>query len=339
MKIGLLFAGQGAQYPGMGRDLYEKSEAARKVFDEAGEQIKDWCFNGTKEMLRQTRITQPCIYTVAMAAYQALLESVSGWGGFFWEKAELAGLAGFSLGEYAALTAGGVIGDIGKGLEIVSARGELMLKAGSDEEGNSKGGMVAAFGSRHEIQRCVEEARGDGILEGVNFNSQVQTAVAGDLIALERFKKTAAANKIKTIPLTVSTAFHCPMMAPAVEPMRRILLEAGLKAPTLKVYCNLTGDDILGGQRLPEGDAGRYLADVMARQIKSPVYWQETIENMAKDGIGVLIELGPGTTLCGMVKKISHDIVALNVEDGESLAKTVRAMAEMTGAKGDGMDA
>ena len=339
MRLGLLFAGQGAQYPGMGKSLYEKSSAARKVFDDAGGQIKDWCFNGTKEMMRQTRITQPCIYIVTMAAYQSFLEEISKFGEHFWDSIELTGVAGFSIGEYAALTAAGIIEDIEKGLEIVTKRGELMFMAGVDESGNPKGGMIAAFGKRREILKCVEIARMDGILEGVNFNSQVQTVVAGDNSALKRFKKAAVENKIKVIPLTVGTAFHSPMMAPASEPLRRILMESELRTPVSKVYCNLTGGDLFCGKHFEEDEITEYLADVMAKQIKSPVLWQETIENMAGDGIDALIEIGPGRTLCGIVKKISHDIVTFNIEDEESLEKTMLALEEMSGAKGDGENA
>jgi len=335
MKIGLLFAGQGAQYPGMGKSLYEKSAAAKKVFDEAGDQIKDRCFNGTKETLRQTKTTQPCIYTVTMAAYCSFLEETAKFDKRFWGKIEPAGVAGFSLGEYSALTAAGVIDDIGKGLDIVTKRGELMFAAGSDENGNPKGGMAAAFGNRRAILKCVEAAREDGILEGVNFNSQVQTVVAGDNGALERFRKIAAEGRIKVIPLTVGTAFHSPMMAPAAEPLRQILLKSDLKASVTKVYCNLTGRDMFEGNSHAGEDITGYVADIMAKQVKSPVYWQETIEHMAGDGINTFIEIGPGTTLSGIVKKISHDNATLNIDDGESLEKTMRALSEMIGAEGE----
>jgi len=328
MRIGLLFAGQGAQYPGMGRSLYEKSPAAKKVFDDAGEQIKEWCFNGTKEMLKRTRIMQPCIYTVTMAAYHAFWESVSEFGGAFRKNAELTGAAGFSLGEYAALTAAEAICDIGSGLEIVIKRGELMLAAGADENGNPKGGMAAAFGKRREILDCVESARGGGILECANFNSQVQTVVAGDNDALGRFRKAAAENRVKVIPLTVGTAFHSPMMAPVAEPLRRLLIEKGLQRPAFKIYCNLTGDDLLGIRRIADDDVPEYIADVYAEQVKSPVYWQETVENMVRDGVSTLIELGPGTTLCKIAKKVSHDIDTLNIEDWGSLERTISWLRE-----------
>jgi len=312
MKIGLLFAGQGAQYPGMGRSLYECSAAARKVFDLAGEDIKDRCFNGTKETLRQTQVTQPCVYVVAMAAYEALLEMTDG-------KLSPAGVAGFSLGEYSALTAAGVIEDVKKGLEIVRLRGELMLQAGKGD-----GGMIAAFGKRQEILNCVEAAREDGILAGANFNTPIQTVVAGDMDALTRFSKKAAENKIKVVALSVSAAFHTSMMEQAAEPLRRMLLGAGLKKPKLKVYCNVTG-----------GELGEDVVGTMAKQVRSPVLWQETIENMTGDGIDMFVELGPGATLSGMVRKIAHGTAVLNVEDEKSLKKAAETLSGVCDGRGD----
>jgi len=328
MKIGLLFAGQGAQYPGMGKNLYENSIAAKKVFDDAGEQIKEWCFESEKETLRLTHVTQPSVYVTTMAAYQAFLEAVSALGKPFADSLEIAGVAGFSLGEYSALTSAGVISSIEKGLEIVKPRGELMYKAGADDDGNQKGSMSAAFGKREDILKCVSEARQESVLEGVNFNSKMQTVVAGSRDALDRFKEIATANKIKVVPLSVSTAFHSPMMNPAIEPLRQILLKSDLKLPSTKVYCNITGDDIFGGKILTDGEVTKHIADVMAKQAGSPVYWQETLENMKRDGIDVFIEIGPGTILSGLAKKTLSDITTLNVEDCESLEKTINRLSQ-----------
>ena len=330
-----MFAGQGAQYPGMGKSLYESSNAAKNVFDGAGKQIIEWCFDGTKEILRQTQVTQPCVYTATMAAYEAFLEAALFCGAGFFESLKISGVAGFSLGEYAALTAAGVIEKKEHGLEIVTKRGEFMQKAGTGENGEPKGGMIAAFGDRAEILRCVGRARGGGILEGVNFNHKAQTVVAGDKDALLRFKEKAAEKRIKTIPLSVSTAFHSPMMEEASEALKEVLLKAGLKAPVYKIYCNLTGDDMLSGFTLPGSEITEYVADIMARQAKSPIYWQETIENMIRDGIDVFIEIGPGTTLSGFVRKASHDVAVLNVDDKESLELTMKALTDMLKGKGE----
>ena len=331
MKIGLLFAGQGAQYSGMGRSLYDSSKEAKRIFDLAGQEVQDWCFEGTKELLRQTNITQPCIYTVSMAAYEAFLEELPKLDEDLIDQIEMEGMAGFSLGEYAALTAGGSIDNFEIGLGIVRNRGAWMNEAGKDENGESFGGMIAAFGEREHILECVEASREAGILEGVNFNSPVQTVVAGDKEALERFKaRSKELGHIKAVPLSVGTAFHSPMMAPAVPKLRQLLLASDLKKPTVKVYSNVTGRDVMDGAG---GDAGQWIAEVMAKQTMSPVYWQETMENMMADGIRTFIEIGPGNTLCGLAKKIDHELVTMHIEDEETLKGTIKTLKELITGK------
>lgn len=329
MKIGLIFSGQGAQYTGMGKELYDNSKKAKEIMDLAGEQVKEWCFEGTKEMLRQTHITQPCIYTVTMAAYEALIEEIEKQDASLLDSLEIAGLAGFSLGEYAALTAAGTISDIRKGMEIVTNRGTWMNEAGLDEDGIQRGSMVAAFGDRQAILDCVASVKEDGILQGVNFNSPVQTVVAGDKESLERFKAEAKARKIKAIPLSVGTAFHSEMMAPAAAKLQEFLMGCDLKAPNKKVYSDITAEDMMkGAEGLDEAGVSKFIAELMGKQAMSPVYWQEIIENMAADGVECVIEIGPGTTLCGIVKKIKEDMLTLHVQDLESLQNTVKTLIE-----------
>lgn len=325
MKIGIVFAGQGAQYSGMGKDLYDAYPQARRVFDMAGEQVKAWCFEGDEETLKQTHVTQPTIYTTTMAAYSTFMSGLenSGLDG----KLEVTALAGFSLGEYSALTAAGTIDDISKGIDIVSKRGMLMQQAGLDEEGNPKGGMAAGMGDRRSVLEAVEEARQDGILEGVNFNSPVQTVVAGDKDALKRFRRAAKERKVKAIPLGVSTAFHSSMMIPAAEKLRDILAESGLKTPGKTVYANVTGDDMMKGFRGADHEA--YLADMMAKQAMSPVYWEEIIRRFEADGVRAIVEVGPGKTLTGLTRKTCPSITALNVENVESLSSTLEQLKEM----------
>ncbi|MGI6748029.1 MAG: ACP S-malonyltransferase [Anaerovoracaceae bacterium] len=327
MKIGLLFAGQGAQYPGMGKDLYDNYYEAKKIFYLAGQDIKEWCFEGTKEILRQTNITQPCVYTVTMAAYEIFLVEFSKLDTELKNKVEIAGMAGFSLGEYSALTASGAIQSFETGLNIIRHRGIWMNEAGKDSQGNNMGGMIAAFGDRERILEYVEAAREDGILEGVNFNSPIQTVVAGDESALQRFSlKAKELGSVKIVPLSVGTAFHCAMMEPATPKLLEILLASDLKKPNVKVYSNVTGKDIMEGQ---SGDAGQWLAEIMAKQTKSPVYWQETIENMKADGINTFIEIGPGKTLSGLVRKIDDNLITMNIEDTKTLMKTMDTLKDL----------
>ncbi len=325
MKIGIVFAGQGAQYSGMGKDLYDSYPQAKEIFDLAGDQIKEWCFEGDAETLKQTHVTQPTIYTVSMAAYKALLAELEKNG--LSDKLEIDAVAGFSLGEYSALTAAGVIPKISEGVEIVAQRGTLMQEAGRDEDGNAKGTMAAALGKREKILDLVEQAREDGILEGVNFNSPKQTVVAGDKAAVARFAELAKENRIKAIPLSVSTAFHSPMMIPAAEKLKDVLRQAELKMPEITVYADVTADDIM--KDYDGGDLKDYLVEIMAKQAKSPVYWEEIIRRFEADGVKAIIEVGPGTTLSGLTKKTCKEIAALNVENVETLQETIAQLKEL----------
>ncbi len=325
MKIGIVFAGQGAQYSGMGKDLYDSYPQAKEIFDLAGDQIKEWCFEGDAETLKQTHVTQPTIYTVSMAAYKALLAELEKNG--LSDKLEIDAVAGFSLGEYSALTAAGVIPKISEGVEIVAQRGTLMQEAGRDEDGNAKGTMAAALGKREKILDLVEQAREDGILEGVNFNSPKQTVVAGDKAAVARFAELAKENRIKAIPLSVSTAFHSPMMIPAAEKLKDVLRQAELKMPEITVYADVTADDIM--KDYDGGDLKDYLVEIMAKQAMSPVYWEEILRRFEADGVKAIIEVGPGTTLSGLTKKTCKEIAALNVENVETLQETIAQLKEL----------
>ena len=325
MKIGIVFAGQGAQYSGMGKDLYDSYPQAKEIFDLAGDQIKEWCFEGDAETLKQTHVTQPTIYTVSMAAYKALLAELEKNG--LSDKLEIDAVAGFSLGEYSALTAAGVIPKISEGVEIVAQRGTLMQEAGRDEDGDAKGTMAAALGKREKILDLVEQAREDGILEGVNFNSPKQTVVAGDKAAVARFAELAKENRIKAIPLSVSTAFHSPMMIPAAEKLKDVLRQAELKMPEITVYADVTADDIM--KDYDGGDLKDYLVEIMAKQAMSPVYWEEIIRRFEADGVKAIIEVGPGTTLSGLTKKTCKEIAALNVENVETLQETIAQLKEL----------
>lgn len=325
MKIGIVFAGQGAQYSGMGKELYDSYPQAKEIFDLAGDQIKEWCFEGDAETLKQTHVTQPTIYTVSMAAYKALLAELEKNG--LSDKLEIDAVAGFSLGEYSALTAAGVIPKISEGVEIVAQRGTLMQEAGRDEDGNAKGTMAAALGKREKILDLVEQAREDGILEGVNFNSPKQTVVAGDKAAVARFAELAKENRIKAIPLSVSTAFHSPMMIPAAEKLKDVLRQAELKMPEITVYADVTADDIM--KDYDGGDLKDYLVEIMAKQAMSPVYWEEIIRRFEADGVKAIIEVGPGTTLSGLTKKTCKEIAALNVENVETLQETIAQLKEL----------
>jgi len=362
-KYAVVFAGQGAQKPGMGKSLYEASPAARAVFDLAGDEIKYDCFEATEERLKQTEVTQPAVYTVDMAAYAALREALGmvdaendpdgasgvaepcgvaklcgvaepfGVAGIGSESAsgfaEPCGVAGFSLGEYAALTAAGVIRSLAEGLALVKIRSSLMKDAGTAADGTQRGAMAAGMGDRGSVLDLVEKARNEDVLEAVNYNSPLQTVVAGDMAAVERFIALAAEDRslgVRAKGLSVSGAFHSPLMKPAAEGLTKALDEYDFAAPALPVYLNVTGGTYEDYDKIAVGSVNAKIKAILVCQIQSPLYWQQTVEAMAEAGIEAIVEVGPGRTLTGLAKKIAPELVALHVEDEESLAETVRLM-------------
>ena len=334
IKYAVVFAGQGAQKPGMGKSLYEISPAARAVFDRAGEEIKYDCFEADAERLRQTEVTQPAVYTMDMAAFAALMESLWVDEGKFPEPSAV---AGFSLGEYAAFTASGAIDSLAKGLDLVKIRSLLMKEAGTNPDGSRRGAMAAGMGEKDAVLALVDKARGENILEAVNFNSPQQTVVAGEVVAVERFAGLAADRSfgVKAIPLSVSGAFHSPLMRQAAEGLSEALKEFSFGEPKYTVYLNSTGgtyEEYRTEEKAKEAaaDANSVIKSIMVRQIQNPVEWLKTTQAMKEAGIETVIEVGPGKTLTGLVKKTAPDITALHVEDKESLEETVSRLKSLT---------
>lgn len=304
-KIALVFAGQGAQYPGMGKSLYEVSAAARAVFDLAERRRPGTlaqCFAGTKEELTVTRNTQPCLYCVDLAAACALREA----------GVAPAALAGFSLGEIAALTFSGAVSPE-DGFSIVCARGEAMQAAAEQTDA----AMVAVVKLDNATVEglCARFRR----VYPVNYNCPGQLVVAGAREELEAFKAAVKEAGGKALPLAVGGGFHSPFMEGAAEAFAGVLARFAIKDPALPLYANATA-------RPYEGD---YRA-LLVRQMKSPVRWQGTVEAMLAAGIDTFIEVGPGKTLCGLIKKTAPQAAVLQVEDADSLAAVV------TACKGEG---
>ena len=335
MKTAYVFAGQGAQYPGMGRDLYEKYPEAKAVFDAAGDKIKQLCFEGTAEQLKETENTQPCIYTMTMAAYEAFRAELKK-AGLSDADAEPQAMAGFSLGEYSAMTAAGVITDIATGVELMENRGRWMGEAGRDEAGNAAGTMAAAIGDKEKVLEIVEETRGGDILIAANFNAPTQTVVSGDIAAVERFTEKAKEAKLRVAPLAVGSAFHSPMMEPASEKMKKLITEKSAAINTesaVPVYSNLTAAP-LAEYRADGSGAGdgaqtaADIADAMAKQLMSPVRWVEIVKRLIDSGVDTFIEFGPGKTLCGLVKKTDRKVRAYNVENCETLESAIKSIIE-----------
>lgn len=300
-KIAFVFSGQGSQYGGMGKELYEISPAVKALYDNAEEirkGTKSQSFEGTAEELKITSNTQPCMYLADLGAALALTE----------KGIKPDAVAGFSLGEIAALAYANAYTEE-DGFKIVTERGKLMQNAAEEKETS----MAAVLKVDSKV---VEE--GCKKVEGVypvNYNSPIQTVVAGEKEAIEKFKEVMAEQKCRIMDLAVAGGFHSPYMASAAEGMKEVLAKFDVKTPEIPVYANKTA--------LPYGDE---VKEVMAEQIVSPVKWQTTIENMVADGFDTFIETGVGKVLTGLIKKIAPDVNVYNVEDEASLKATVEAV-------------
>lgn len=301
-KLALLFAGQGAQAPGMGYSLYQLGGEAAQVFEAteaARPGTKADCFEGTKERLAVTEVTQPCVFTVDMAAAAAL-----GAAGLRPD-----GVAGFSLGELAALTFAGAF-PLSEGLRLVCRRGAVMQDAAE----KNPGAMAAVM--------KLEDARVEALCQGfeglwpVNYNCPGQLVVAGKAEKLDDFCAAvkAAGGLAKRLP--VGGAFHTPLMEAASMAFSRELDDSEMAPPALPVYANLTA--------LPYEEP--MLRATLAAQIQRPVRFAQSLRAMAEDGFDRFVEVGPGKALSGFVKRTLPDATVLNVQDAESLQTTLDAL-------------
>lgn len=297
-KIAFVFSGQGAQYSGMGKSLYETSNAVKKLYDECEEYrtgTKEQSFSGSDEELKITSNTQPCLYLVDLSAALALNEK-----GIYAD-----GTAGFSLGEIAALAYSGAY-SYTDGFRLVTKRGELMSSAASEADTSMT--AVLKLDSK-TVSDLASEFDG---LYAVNYNCPGQVVVSGLKSRMPQFCEKAVQAGGRCVPLAVSAAFHSPFMNKAADGFSEELKKYDIKAPEIPVYSNLTAQ--------PYEES---VADVLGNQMKSPVRWQETIENMIKDGYTDFIEVGAGKTLSGLIKKISKEVRVFSVEDKDSLEKTL----------------
>ncbi len=293
-KTVFVFSGQGAQYPGMGKLLYETSAAAKAVFDMA-ESIRPGtirqCFEGTKEELAITINTQPCVFTADLAAAAAVAEKGI--------KPDF--VAGFSLGEIAALAFSGIL-SYEEAFKLVCKRAEFMDKAANAD----KGAMAAVL--KLTPEKVEEICRGFNRAYPVNYNSPAQTVVAAAEDEIDALCAKVKEEKGKAVKLAVSGAFHSPFMAQASEELAKYLEDVELKEPTVPVYSNYTAKPY-------EGD---YKA-LIAAQVQNPVKWQTTVENLVAEGADRFIEVGVGKTLTGLIKKINAEVTAVNIENKEGL--------------------
>ena len=299
-KLAFVFPGQGAQKAGMGTSLYGADPAAKAVFDEL-EAIRPGtlklCFEGPEGALSETRNTQPCLFAVELATTYALAA----------RGVHPDACAGFSLGEVSALAASGAV-DLAEGFRLVTLRGELM----QEEAGKTEGAMAAILKLSAGDVEALCAAHG---VYPVNYNCPGQIAVSGEKAKMPDFMAAVKTAGGRAVPLKVKGAFHSPYMAAAAETFRAALEKVAFRQPKGLLYSNKTG--------LPYGWA---FVDALADQIKSPVRWQAEVEHMIQNDFDTFVEVGPGTTLAGLIGKIDPNVRVLGVQDAESLERAVEAL-------------
>ena len=285
-KIAFVFSGQGAQYSGMGRELAEQSTAAASVFalaDQIRSDTSKQCFFGSKEELTETRNTQPCLFCVDLAAALALEEA----------GVRADGAAGFSLGEMAALTFGGIL-EQSAGFSLVCRRAILMDEAAKQ----SDSAMAAVLKLNHET---VESLCGRfKQLYPVNYNCPGQLVISGSVPGIDAAcEKMLAAGAKRALKLKVGGAFHSPLMEPARAELAAAIEATPIHKPSCPVYQNVSTK----GETCPETIKTNLIA-----QLTAPVRWTQSVQNMIADGADHFIELGPGAVLQGLVKKINKEV-------------------------------
>lgn len=306
MKTALLFSGQGAQYPGMLKDLYDTEPAVQEVFQYAdkalGRSISALCFEGTQEELNLTHNTQPCMLAGDLAAAMALKS----------HGIEADAVAGFSLGEYAALAYASALQQE-DAFRIIQIRADAMQEAVVP----GAGAMAAFVGTTAEQVEGICRKVTSGYVVAANYNSPVQTVVSGTVAGVDEACALAEAEGLRTVKLAVSAPFHCTLMEPAAKKLEAEFGNLTFKDPAVPVYMNVDGKPISDGSRIPE---------LLVKQAMSPVRWVDTLNNMQADGIDTFIECGAGKTLSGLVKKTLKNVKVLRVENQKTLQDTLEAL-------------
>ncbi len=317
MKIAFIFSGQGSQYIGMGKELYDNILVSREILDKSKKlldfDIKELMFNGNKEVLDITENTQPAILIMSIMAMKALEEKGI--------KPNV--VSGLSLGEYSALIASKAL-SFEEAIPLIRKRGKLMQEAVPIGIGS----MVAIMGlPLDKVNFAINKAKDIGVVEISNYNTNNQIVIGGEKLAVERAKEICLEIGAKrAIELKVSGPFHTSLLENASIKLREELNKIEFSKPEIKIISNVTADTIENKDEIK---------DILCKQIKSSVRWSESVDKMLNMGVDIFIELGPSRVLSGFIKEISREkglkINIFNVEDIKSLNKTIEGIEVLNG--------
>ncbi|KSV18067.1 malonyl CoA-ACP transacylase [Dehalococcoides mccartyi] len=302
IKTAYVFPGQGAQFVGMGRDLYSEFHSARELFDLAdkalGFSLSKLCFEGPEEDLRDTRNSQSAIVCHSLCALAAFIES-----GKSKLLPEPSFVAGHSLGEYSALGAGGIL-PYPQAILLARKRGELMAEAAV----KTPGAMAAVLGLSEEILADICLKTGCYI---ANYNSPGQLVISGLKEAVEKASAQAAeSGAMKVVPLQVSGGFHTPLMSPASAGLKTVLDSTGFDTARIPLVANTSASPLTNPQDIKSE---------LVSQLTGGVQWQKSIENMIAAGVNTFVEIGPGKVLAGLIKRINRSVNIYNINDAASI--------------------